>query len=67
MIQEEQFNDTFIKTLFVGDIDRDGKLDFIISKPTNYEENSIMLILSSQIKENNIQKNSFQQSVQFDC
>lgn len=56
MIQEEQFNDTFIKTLFVGDIDRDGKLDFIISKPTNYEENSIMLILSSQIKENNIQK-----------
>ncbi|WP_400260823.1 hypothetical protein ACFX5U_12050 [Sphingobacterium sp. SG20118] len=67
MLQVEQFNDTFIKTLFVGDIDRDGKLDFIISDPTDYEENSIRLILSSQINNNDIEKSSFQQNVQFDC
>ena len=67
MLQVDSFNDTFIKTLFVGDIDRDGKLDFIISNPTNYEENGILLILSSQIKDNDIEKSSFQQRVQFDC
>lgn len=67
MFKADQFNDTFIKTLFVGDIDRDGKLDFIISTPTDYEENSIMLILSSQIKDNDIEKSSYKQDVQFDC
>lgn len=67
MFKAEQFNDTFIKTLFVGDIDRDGKLDFIISTPTDYEENSIMLILSSQVKDNDLDKSSYKQDVQFDC
>lgn len=66
-LQIDQFNNTFIKILFVGDIDRDGKLDFIIATPTNYEENSITLILSSQIKDNDIEKSSFKQDVQFDC
>jgi hypothetical protein len=67
MFKAEQFNNTFIKTLFVGDIDRDGKLDFIISNPTDYEENSIMLILSSQIKDQGIEKSKYEQNVQFDC
>lgn len=67
MFKADQFNDTFIKTLFVGDIDRDGKLDFIISTPTDYEENSITLILSSQVKDNDMEKSSYKQDVQFDC
>lgn len=67
MFQTDQFHDTFIKTLFVGDIDRDGKLDFIFSNPTDYEENSIMLILSSQIKAQDIEKSKYEQNVQFDC
>ena len=66
-MKADQFHDTFIKTLFVGDIDRDGKLDFIISNPLDYEESSTLLILSSQIKNDDIEKSSFEQALQFDC
>lgn len=67
LIHTNDFNDVFMNTLFVGDIDRDGKLDFIFSNPTDYEESRIIVILSSQIKDGNIEKSSYEQAIQSDC
>jgi hypothetical protein len=47
LFEQQQFNDTFMKITFVGDLDRDGKLDFIFSVPRDYEEQRTLLFLSS--------------------
>ncbi|WDO13099.1 hypothetical protein MH928_17470 [Flavobacterium sp. WW92] len=56
LLKEDSFNDTFVELIFVGDIDRDGKLDFIFSANRHYEEERVILFLSSKAKENLVKK-----------
>ncbi|WP_293957399.1 MULTISPECIES: hypothetical protein [unclassified Sphingobacterium] len=58
----DQFDDVFMSTLFVGDIDRDGVLDFIFSNPSHYEEQAMLLFLS-----NHGNALTFEADAQFDC
>jgi hypothetical protein len=67
VLSEDQFSDTFTELIFVGDIDRDGKLDFIFESNRNYEEKRVILFLSSQSESNKILKKVSEISIQFDC
>lgn len=62
LFQVDQYDHVFMKTLFVGDIDRDGALDFIFSNPRNYEEEALLLLLS-----NHGNPLIFDAEEQFDC
>lgn len=66
-LEQESFNDTFIELLFAGDIDRDGKLDFIVSASRDYEEHRVLLFLSSKAKAGGLIKEAAEIAVQFDC
>jgi len=66
-LEEASFNDTFVKILFVGDIDSDGKLDFIIEANRDYEEERVLLFLSSESQNNEIIKKTGEIVIQFDC
>lgn len=66
-LQEDAFNDTFVELLFVGDIDRDGKLDFIFGANKNYEEERVILFLSSKAENGNLVKKVSEIAIQFDC
>jgi hypothetical protein len=46
ILVEPAFDDSFVKLLFVGDIDRDERPDFIFEAPRNYDETRILLFLS---------------------
>ncbi|MCL2650135.1 MAG: hypothetical protein FWD60_03790 [Candidatus Azobacteroides sp.] len=61
------FNDTFVQILWIGDIDGDGKPDFIIDNSRNYEEKNVLLFLSSKAGEGEIVKIAASSSYQFDC
>lgn len=65
LVSEESFNDTFIQIKFVGDLDGDNQPDFIISAPRNYEEERVLLILSTDIQQDSI--TIYECSRQFDC
>lgn len=67
VLYEVSFSDTFVVLVFVGDIDRDGKLDFIFEANRNYEEKRIILFLSFEANENKIIKKLSEISIQFDC
>lgn len=67
ILSENSFSDTFVVLIFVGDIDRDGKLDFIFEANRNYEEQRVILYLSSEAEENKIIRKVSEVSVQFDC
>ncbi|MDR0263551.1 MAG: hypothetical protein LBJ04_10020 [Sphingobacterium sp.] len=60
LINQDAYHDTATELEFIGDIDRDGILDFIISSPRDYEEHRKILILSTQ-------KFPYVGTVQFDC
>jgi len=62
LFQVDQYDHVFMSTLFVGDIDRDGVLDFIFSNPKNYEEEAMLLFLS-----NHGNTLIFEAEEQFDC
>lgn len=66
-LQINSFNDSFVKLVFVGDIDRDGKLDFIFNTSRDYEEEALSLYLSSKVSPDKIIKLVSVASVQFDC
>ena len=66
-LQQESFNDTFVELLFIGDIDRDGKPDFIFGANRDYEEERVILYLSSKAEKGKIIKNVSEIAVQFDC
>jgi len=66
-LEEESFNDTFVELLFIGDIDRDGKPDFIFSANRDYEEERVILYLSSQAKKGKQIKKAAEVAIQFDC
>lgn len=67
ILEQENFNDTFVKLLFAGDIDSDGKLDFIFSANRDYEEERVILFLSSKAENGNSVKKVSEIAVQFDC
>lgn len=67
LLNIENFNDTFVKLLFVGDIDQDGKLDFVFDASRDYEEERLILYLSSPAKNGNLVKEVAEIAVQFDC
>ena len=67
VLSEKSFNDTFVVLIFVGDIDRDGKLDFIFEANRDYEEKRVILFLSSEAEENKIIKKVSEICIQFDC
>lgn len=67
IIKEDTFNDTFVKLLFVGDVDRDGKLDFIFNANRDYEEERILLFLSSEAENHSKKRKVAEGVVQFDC
>ena len=67
ILSQDEFQDTFVELKFVGDIDRDGKLDFIFGANRNYEETRIILFLSSEAEENKVIKKVSEISIQFDC
>lgn len=67
LLKEESFNDTFVELLFAGDIDNDGKLDFIFGVNRNYEEERVILFLSSKAEKENVVKKVSEIAIQFDC
>lgn len=64
LVSESSFDDTFVDLLFIGDIDQDGKPDFIFEAPTNYEQERVILILSSEAKKTPKEREI---SINFDC
>jgi len=67
LLKEDSFNDTFVELLFAGDIDNDGKLDFIFGANRNYEEERVILFLSSKAEKENVVKKVSEIAIQFDC
>jgi hypothetical protein len=67
IISESNFSDTFVTLIFVGDIDRDGKLDFIFQANRDYEETRMILFLSSEAEGNKIIRKVSEVAIQFDC
>lgn len=57
----DQFDHTFMQIEFIGDLDADGKLDFIFSVPRNYEEERLLCFLSSTPNK------AFEAQRSFDC
>lgn len=56
IVQMKYFADTMTEILFIGDLDKDGKPDLIISSPDHYESNRLLLFLSSYAGSNEIVK-----------
>lgn len=67
LLDEPSFNDTFTEMLFIGDIDRDGKPDFVIGSNRNYEEERVLLFLSSKAGKDRLNKKTSEVAIQFDC
>lgn len=67
LLAEEAFQDTFVELLFAGDIDGDGKLDFVFGASRNYEEERVILFLSSKAGSAQEVKKVSEIAVQFDC
>lgn len=63
----KSFNGTFIELLFIGDLDRDNKPDFIFNNSQDYEETRISLFLSSMAEEGSFTKKVSEVDIQFDC
>lgn len=67
LIAIPSFNDTFVSMLFAGDLDNDGKPDFLFDTSRDYEEKAVVLFLSSKAKTNEIVRCVGESSYQFDC
>lgn len=59
--------DANVQLLFAGDIDGDGKLDFVFGANRNYEEERVILFLSSKAANDEEVKKVSEIAVQFDC
>lgn len=66
-LEEASFNDTFVELLFIGDINKDGKPDFIFGANRDYEEERVILYLSSRAKKGKLIKKAAEVAIQFDC
>jgi len=60
LINQNEYNDTATELIFMGDLDKDGKVDFIFSSPRDYEEDRVLIILSGSMM-------IYEGSRQFDC
>ncbi len=67
LIAIPSFNNTFVQVLFVGDLDNDGKPDFIFDISRDYEEKAVILMLSSRAKGDEFVRCVGESSYQFDC
>ncbi|MDI9312256.1 MAG: hypothetical protein QM535_18750 [Limnohabitans sp.] len=67
LLSQQSFNDTFVELLFVGDIDADSKPDFIFRANRDYEEERVLLFLSTRANPNECVKKVAEITVQFDC
>lgn len=67
LLAEDAFHDTFVELLFAGDIDGDGKLDLVFSASRDYEEERVILFLSSKAKNDDVMTKVAEIAVQFDC
>ncbi len=60
-------NDTNVKILFIGDLDNDGKPDFVFDVSRDYEEKAVVLMLSTKAKQGEFVRGVGESSFQFDC
>ncbi len=67
LVQIPRFKDTQANLLFVGDLDEDGKPDFLIETSTDYEEKRVELFLSSVAEKGKLIKRVGVSEYQFDC
>ncbi len=67
LIAIPQFNNTNVQIVFIGDLDEDGKPDFIFDTSTEYEAKTFVLFLSSKAKNSEIVRCVGEASYQFDC
>lgn len=67
LLAEDSFHDTFVALIFAGDIDGDGKLDFVFNASRDYEEERAILFLSSKAENEESVKKVSEIAVQFDC
>ncbi|MEO8934799.1 MAG: hypothetical protein ABI295_10890 [Xanthomarina sp.] len=66
-LEQDSFNDKFVELLFIGDLDTDGKPDFIFGANRDYEEERVLLYLSSQAKEGSLIEKVSEIAIQSDC
>ena len=67
LLEQKSFNNTFVKLIFVGDIDRDGNADFIFSANRDYEEIRVLLFMSNKSQKASQIRKVAEIAVQFDC
>ena len=60
LVDQSEYNDSATEILFMGDLDKDGKVDFIFSSPRDYEEDRVLIILSESMM-------IYEGTRQFDC
>lgn len=62
-----EFNETFVQILWIGDLDGDGKPDFILDTSRDYEEKTVLLFLSSKAGKGEEVKVVASSNYEFDC
>lgn len=67
LIRIANFDDTFVKILWIGDLDEDNKPDLIVNTSPNYEMNRIELFLSSGAKDGELVRLADTSEYRFDC
>jgi hypothetical protein len=67
IVRIPHINYTVVRLWFIGDLDGDGKPDIILDAPSDYEEEIIMLFLSSTAKDGEYLRCEDINSNQFDC
>jgi len=67
ILSADHFEDSIYSLLFVGDIDGDGKLDFVFDTHQNYEVKSASLFLSSKVDSGEVVKMVAEININFDC
>lgn len=67
LLSMPKFKSTFVEILLIGDLDRDGKPDFVFDVSRDYEERRVMLFLSSPAQKNEIVRIIDEAIYIFDC
>ncbi len=67
LMKEKELRDTEVRILYAGDIDQDGKLDFVFSAPLDYEQERVLIFLSSTAASGKLLKLEGECAVNFDC
>ncbi|MDR1198876.1 MAG: hypothetical protein LBK94_07705 [Prevotellaceae bacterium] len=67
LITIPQFNNTMLKILWIGDLDRDGKPDFLLDISDFYETTKVALFLSSTADRRELVKLAAEAMYSYDC